>query len=345
MRFRLFRLRGSIAAGALVSGAVLAGAGIAALGMAGQGGTPAAAPSIVSADGHGAPIRFGALSGLSAVPGTDDRLVSVTDNAYTPTRILGIDAGRTPAVIDSELPVTKNGVPVGYDAEGVAARARGGYWLASEGDPADGLANLLVEVDRHGRVLREVGLPPEVAAGATANGFEGVAALGGTGRDRGPEQVWVAIQRPWRDNLPGQVTLARFTPSTGRWAFLAYPLDSAPPGATVGVSELTPAGDGAVLVLERDNRNGDGARLKRVYRVAVAGQHPVAAGQPKPVVGKRLVLDLLPALRAAGGGVADKPEGLAISGRGLLFGAVDDDGLGDARGEPGLLRLGRAPGR
>jgi hypothetical protein len=61
-------------------------------------------------------------------------------------------------------------------------------------------------------------------------------------------------------------------------------------------------------------------------------------------VGKRLVVDLIAALLAGGGVVADKPEGLAVSGRGRLFAAVDNDGLEDAPGESVLLRLGHAPG-
>lgn len=46
-----------------------------------------AAPSIVS-DGTG----FGALSGLSAIPGDAHHVVAVTDSAYAPTRILTVDA-------------------------------------------------------------------------------------------------------------------------------------------------------------------------------------------------------------------------------------------------------------
>jgi hypothetical protein len=53
-------------------------------------------------------------------------------------------------------------------------------------------------------------------------------------------------------------------------------------------------------------------------------------------------VDLIAALLAGGGVVADKPEGLAVSGRGRLFAAVDNDGLEDAPGESVLLRLGHA---
>ena len=208
----------------------------------------------------------------------------------------------------------------------------------SEGD-GETTPNLLVEVGAGGQVLREVGLPPGIEAGATSNGFEGVAVVHDPS---GQEQVWVAVQREWADNPAGQVTLARYTPAVGTWAFVAYPLEAAPPGATVGLSELTALDDDTLLVLERDNRRGEAARIKRVYQVELAGVVPVPAGEPRPLLGKRLVLDLIPALLAGGGVVADKPESLAVSG-GRLLGAVDNDGLEDAPGESVLLHLGRVP--
>jgi hypothetical protein len=148
----------------------------------------------------------------------------------------------------------------------------------------------------------------------------------------------VAVQREWRADVRGQATLARFTPATGEWAFAAYPLDAAATG-WVGLSEVTALGDRALLVLERDNQRGDAARTKKVYRVELAGLAPVGVGQPKPLVAKRLVRDLLPALTAGGGVAHDKPEGLAVVGA-RLVGAVDNDGLEDAPGESVFLRLG-----
>ncbi|MGC7093425.1 esterase-like activity of phytase family protein [Amycolatopsis lurida] len=277
------------------------------------------APSITSRG-----IGFGALSGLSA----DGRhLAAVTDDAYTPSRILTVDVDRAPATVIREKTVTKDGQPVSYDLEGIAA-VKGGYWLAVEGDGKE-KRNLLVRTDDRGRVQEEVPYP---VANATSNGFEGVAVVG--------EHVWVAVQRGWKDNLPGQTTLARYTPSTGAWAFAAYPLDPAPAGGWVGLSELTAPGDGSLLVLERDNRRGEQAQVKRVYKVDTTNLVPVPAGAEKPLVAKQPYRDLLPALRAGGGVVADKPEGLAVF-RGELFAAVDNDGLDDAPGESVLLRLGR----
>ncbi|WP_447007698.1 esterase-like activity of phytase family protein [Saccharothrix isguenensis] len=290
-------------------------------------------PSIVS-DG----IGFGALSGLSAVPGNARDVVAITDSAYSPTRVLTVDTGSTPARVHAELVVTKDGQPVDYDGEGIAARPDGGYWVAAEGN-GKARPDLLVEVTARGEVVREVPLPDSVAATATSNGFEGVTT---TGRGDG-EQVWVAVQREWKGDRPGQATLARFTPVTGEWAFVAYPLDAAPAGAWVGLSEVTALDDRTLLVLERDNRRGDAAVLKKVYRVDVSRVAPVAAGQAKPVVPKTEARDLLPALTAGGAATHDKPEGLAVLGDGpqrRLVGVVDNDGVDDAPGESVFLRLG-----
>ena len=290
-----------------------------------------AAPSIVS-DG----IGFGALSGLSGIPGNDRDVVAVTDSAYAPTRVLTVDTAAVPARVRGELVLTRGGAPVGYDAEGIAAREDGGYWIAAEGDGKK-RPNLLVEVAADGAVVREVSLPAAVAATATGNGFEGVAVAG--------EHVWLAVQREWKADVAGQATLARYTPATGEWAFAAYPLDRAATG-WIGLSELTAVGDRTLLVLERDNQRGDTAAVKKVYRVDIGGLTPAAAGEAKPVVAKRLVRDLLPALTADGAPAHDKPEGLAVLGDGpvrRLVGAVDNDGLDDAPGESVFLRLGWLP--
>ncbi|MEK8108471.1 esterase-like activity of phytase family protein [Micromonospora sp. M12] len=109
---------------------------------------------------------------MSAAPGKRDQLYSVTDAAYSQTRILTIDAKRTPAVITAALPVRDAaGAPVGYDAEGIFARPQGGFWLAVEG--AKGAENKLVRLDAAGLTRQTVALPAEVAAGLGKQGLEG----------------------------------------------------------------------------------------------------------------------------------------------------------------------------
>ena len=95
---------------------------------AASGGTPMF-PSIVPGDVDGAPIGWGALGALSADPADENRLYTATDNAYGPARVLGIDLTQTPALIDTELPVTDNGEAVTLDVEGISARPDGGFVL------------------------------------------------------------------------------------------------------------------------------------------------------------------------------------------------------------------------
>ncbi|AGZ40108.1 hypothetical protein AFR_09095 [Actinoplanes friuliensis DSM 7358] len=274
-------------------------------------------PSLVSRN----TIPWGTLSGLAAVPGRKDQLVSVTDSAYSPTRLLTIDTAVRPAAIIRELTVTKDGRPIGYDAEGVATLRTGGYWLAVEGSAST--PNLLVRVDERGRVQEEVPLPADVAAAVTTNGLEGIAVAG--------TDVWVAVQRP----LKGETTARVGRWSNGTWSWLAYPLDTAKVGWT-GLSELVAVDHNTFAVVERDNQRGPAAAIKKIYRFDV----------PKtwtgvPVVRKSLVEDLLPMLKADNGWVQDKVEGLAIAGNGQAYAVTDNDAIDDATGETVFLRLGR----
>ena len=283
-----------------------------------------------------APISWGALSGLSAVPGQPDQLVSITDNVYTPTRLLTIDTAQEPALVEGELTVTKGGKPVGYDAEGVAARAAGqGYWIAIEGDGTAARPNLLVRLDAKGAVQEEIPLPADVAANVTSNGFEGVAVTGtGTG-----EQVWVAVQRELKGDPKGTVRIGRYSVADKTWAWLGYQLDAAPAGAWVGLSELVPVDDDTFAVIERDNQRGLKAAVKKVYTFDVPATVGTAA---LPTVEKTLAVDLLPTLQADNGWVQDKVEGLTIAGNGQVYAVTDNDGVDDATGETVFMRLGAA---
>lgn len=297
-------------------------------------------PTIESTDsGDGTPIGWGALSGLSPVDGEADRLYAVPDNIYARTRIFTIDVSGEPARIVGQLELTRDGETVDYDAEGIVARPDGGFWLASEGDPAvegDFQQNLLIAVAADGTVEQEVPLPEALAAEATRYGFEGVTLTDGG------DTVWVAIQRSWNDDAENQVKLGAYTPATGEWRFVAYPLDAptSPAGGWVGLSEITALDDDTLLVLERDNQRGLDAAEKVIYRVDLAGVEPVPYGETLPVVSKTLAFDLLPALRAPAGWTPDKPEGFTVTADGRLFLVTDNDGVDAASGESQFLRLG-----
>ncbi|GAA4599495.1 hypothetical protein BJY16_003096 [Actinoplanes octamycinicus] len=269
-------------------------------------------------------IPFGTLSALSAVPGKRDRLVSVTDSAYSPTRILGLS---TRGVIDSQLTVTKNGEPVGYDAEGLVAREAGGYWLAVEGTGAGKDPNLIVRLNAKGEVQEEIPLSADVAGAITSNGLEGVAEVG-TG-------VWVAVQRTIKGDQAFTNRIGRYDTVTKTWSWLLYPADTAPVGWS-GLSELVAVDGNTFAVIERDNQRGELASIKRIYTFDVP-----ATWTGTPAVRKKLVKDVLPALKADHGWVQDKLEGLAVAGNGRTYAVTDNDAIDDATGETVFLDLGK----
>lgn len=298
---------------------------------AGTGGP--AFPSIVSGDVDGAPIGWGALGALSADPADENRLYTSPDIAVGPARILGIDLSKTPALIDTALPVTENGQPVTLDIEGLSARPDGGFVLAVEGE--DGAGNQLVYAAADGSIERRVGLPDNIASEVGGQGLEGVAVDG--------DSVWVAVQRELKPDPAGVARLGRYTPEGDRWEWFGYQLDSTSAESDwIGLSEIA-VYDGALLVLERDKLNGPDARVKAIYRVALPdGPGVTSAGETPRVLPKTLARDLLPDLEATNGFVQEKVEGFAVAGNQRLYVVTDNDGLDDANGETQFLDLGPA---
>lgn len=306
-------------------------------------------PQIVAANGpEGLPLPWTALSGLADDPGASGRQLAVSDAAGANARLLHIDARERPAVITRSVAVT--GGRGDLDAEGIAAAPDGTLWLASEGGAPGERRNRLLQIDPNGRVLREIGLPAAVEACREAsphtasldNGFEGVTVLpAGSGYD-----LLVAQQLPWRyagddcaarGDRPGVTRLWRYAPGEARWSHLSYELEPTPEGASwVGLSEVVRAPDGALLLIERDNRTGAFATLKHVVRIP-----PSALADGHIARSEKQRLDLIPALAAGGGWISDKPEGLAVAADGNLTVVTDNDGVDGWSGETAYLRLGR----
>ncbi|MFD6426223.1 esterase-like activity of phytase family protein [Streptomyces sp. NPDC060198] len=297
-------------------------------------GTPAF-PSIFSAsDSTGAPIGWGALGALSAAPGKPHELYTVTDAAYSLTRIMTIDTARRPAVITRALPVKDaTGKPVGYDAEGIYARPQGGFWLAVEG--ATGAGNQLVRLDRDGTTRQTVPLPADIAAGLTKQGFEGVTAT----TDRlGHEVVWATLQREVKGDPTGVVRLGRYDVQAATWSWYGYRIGTTTtPGDWIGLSEITVVGDKLALI-ERDKLSGPAAVIKQIHTIDLPKS--AAPAGALPVLPKTLAKDVLPELRATGGWTQEKLEGLTVGADGQVYAVTDNDGLADATGETVFLRLG-----
>jgi hypothetical protein len=159
------------------------------------------------------------------------------------------------------------------------------------------------------------------------------------------ERVFVAFQREWATDPAGRVRIGEFRPATGEWRFFHYPLDAVPPGSPatywIGLSEIVALSNDELLVLERDIAGGPGAAVKKLYQVSIAGVTPQPqGGGPFPVLGKTLVRDLLPALRATGGWTQEKVEGVAVGRDRKLYVVTDNDSLDANTGETPFLRLG-----
>lgn len=122
---------------------------------------------------------------------------------------------------------------------------------------------------------------------------------------------------------------------------MRYPLEKAPEGGWVGLSEITAVGEDKLILIERDNQIGEKAALKTLTEVSLSGVTPAAIGSEAPLVSKRVVRDLIPDLQAFNGYVLDKVEGFAIDANGEAFVVTDNDGVDDSSGETFFLKLGK----
>ncbi|MCV9965636.1 esterase-like activity of phytase family protein [Pararhizobium sp. BT-229] len=296
----------------------------------------AAYPQITSAEKDGVPLGFGALSGLAAIKDQPGKLYAVSDSVYSSQpRIFTIDATQKPAVITDALTITRDGAPAQkLDIEGIVTDGKDGFWLASEGDAAKLYANALIHVNAKGEVKKEIALPEELRANEIRSGFEGITIVG-----EGDDQtLWMAVQREWKDDEKGFVKLVSYNLASEEWGAVRYPLEKTEEG-WVGLSEITVHGDHAYII-ERDNLIGNAAKLKKIYRVALADLKPAKLGGELPVVKKEEVRDLIPDLKALGGYVVDKVEGFTVDAAGSGYVVTDNDGVDDSSGETLFFQIG-----
>ena len=323
-------------------------------------------PTLQSATrGDGTPIPWSALSGLAAA--SNSTLYSINDSFYRANRIFEIDLSQAPAQIKAEitikdtanvlaglaasLPDAKTATAfddvdlaaminadgsVNLDPEGIAMASNGGFWIASEGagsitgeggtTSAVSKANLLLRVDASGVIQEVVRLPDALDAVQLRFGFEGVTEADG--------KLVVAFQRAWNNEAHPRIGVFNLTTRT--WQFMYYPLDQvvSPNGGWVGLSDISALGNNQFLVIERDNQGGPDARIKRLYRIDLTGK---ADGS---TLNKVLIRDLIADLKAPGGNVPEKIEGLAVLPNGGVIIVNDNDGVEGGSGETQLIKLG-----
>lgn len=339
---------------------------------------PANYPTLISGSrADGTPIPWGALSGLAA--GEGDELFAVHDDAYRASRIFTLRTARFPALITHELALRDddgvlrrsldalreelpdNGVfdprdffdadgTLNLDLEGIAA-VDDGFWLVSEGkgvlmngvsdelDRPFSAPNLVLKVDSTGNLERVIQLRVELIENQSAGGFEGIAV--------DDTHVYVCFQNGWSaaGDPAGTTRIGRHPlDGAGSWQFVHYPLEasSAPQNGGVGLSELTALGGGHFAVLERDDRAGAEAAIKRIYRFDVSALEWRTDARPDLLdkIEKQLVRDLLHDFDATGGPVPAKLEGLCMRDDGRFWIVNDNDGVDLNSGETQLLDLG-----
>ncbi|MEM8540726.1 MAG: esterase-like activity of phytase family protein [Pseudomonadota bacterium] len=293
-------------------------------------------PTLVSKMENGRPIGWGALSGLAADPEQAGILYAVNDSFYAmqPT-IFTIDTNQTPAQITKAKRVTRNGVNAQLmDMEGITSDGENGFWIASEGRTDRLIPHALYHVNADGEIEEQVPFPAELLAVEKRFGSEGITKVGNT--------LWIAIQREWKDDPDGMVKLVSYDLETKTWGAVHYPLDAKGKG-WVGLSEISANANHAYIV-ERDNQIGEEAKIKKLYRVALAELVPGKLGETLPVVTKEFVRDFLPDMSAGNGYVVDKIEGFAIDVEGQAFAVTDNDGVDDSNGETLFMNLGSLQG-
>ncbi len=287
-------------------------------------------PTIHSEVVDGSPIPWTALGALSAKPDDPTHLWTAPDKALQPSRIFGVDVTKTPALIDSVLPITNaDGTPAELDIEGLHAQADGTFLLAVEG--SDGAGNKIVQVNAKGVITNTITLPAEIADKLGAQGLEGVTVLPETG------DILVAVQRPLKGEDFARIGLYKVTDKA--WHWFGYPLETtSTEGDWIGLSEITMVDDDTIAVIERDKLNGPNAKLKAVYTADLPQEW-----ETEPVLlDKKLAIDVLPTLQAFNGWTQEKLEGLTIGADGNVYAVTDNDGVDDSTGETQFLRLGTA---
>ncbi len=215
--------------------------------------------------------------------------------------------------------------------EGIAADGNGGFWLASEGKTEKEVPHAIYHVNAKGEIDKTINFPAELLKHETRFGAEGITLIG--------DSLWVAIQRPWKDDTNNQVKLLAYNLTNSSWSAVHYPLENVNKG-WVGLSEITSYGD-SVYIIERDNQVGDDASIKRLYQVKHSELNPATIGQALPLVSKTLVRDFLPDLRSLNGYVQDKIEGFTIDASGTGYAVTDNDGVDDSSGETLFFSTGK----
>ena len=255
-----------------------------------------------------APQVVGNLSALTALP--DGRVLALSDRSV----LFTLDAAA-----DRPLDAVALADPAGtaLDSESLVVDRDGSLLIGDETGPQ------VLRVDRDGRLLGALPVPPDVVTRGKPNTtLEGLA-LSPDGRT-----LVASVEEPLTGDDPGLTRLVTWTrPDPSSPAFTPGAQYALPLPAGLGVSELTPTGDGRLLALEHGYEKATGNTVHLVLLdpagatdvADVAALGPATAGTP---VRATLLADLgaCPALGATAkqpqaNPLLDNIEGMTVTGR------------------------------
>lgn len=264
---------------------------------------------------------WSSISGMTGDVNDATILYSINDDFYKTAYIYRIDVSDVPARITAARKIKAKNL----DLEGIAQDTDGSFWLASEGKPAkkkkpEVRKNRILHVDAKGELIEEVMLPAALLSKVKRFGLEGITLDG--------DKVLVAFQRGWKDDPKHTTKIGEYNRKTQSWGFYHYPLDKPQSSkkSKVGLSEISTLAPNQYLLIERDNRQGAHAAIKRVYRINTQGIQAGTLGSKLPKLKKTLLRDLLADARATKHWTPDKIEGLAVTKDKRIFLAIDNDG-------------------
>ncbi|MDB4942298.1 MAG: hypothetical protein JWP97_1832 [Labilithrix sp.] len=212
------------------------------------------------------------------------------------------------------------------DLEGIVV-LDDGFIVASEKGPR------VLEIDRAGRLRRDIALPAHFAKARDNKSLESLT--------RSPSGRYLFTTSESALSCDGEISsdrsgsmlrILRIARDTGQYEEHAYSTDAVPHASgDFGVADLAAISDDELLVLERGWSRGSG-NTARVYRVALADMRASCLGtaalaEGAPSVAKRLVVDLvqLPA-RGLPAPKQQQPSPLLDNYEGLTLGPVLPDG-------------------
>lgn len=238
------------------------------------------------------------------------------------------------------------------DLEGIVI-LQDGFIVASEKGPR------LLEIDRKGKLRRDIALPAHFANARDNKSLESLSMSPGEGYLFTTTEVALSSDGAKATRAAGtRIRILRLPRDAGEVAEHAYATDPAPHAAgDYGVADMAAISNDELLVLERGWTRGSG-NTARIYRVSINDAASSCLANPMltaeaPVLAKTLVVDLaklavsgLPALKQAQDSpLLDNFEGMAIGpplpdGRRTLILVSDDNGRTDQFARIVVLAVG-----